>query len=151
MRSMAKGEEMKRRIAWAAVVIGALPVACADMRMTPPPPDEICRSQACRISVSVGAKCAITARPEVLGIERTKRDVIITWELDRAAIDAGYEFRSNGIDTKGAGQFHGHGPDGRTKFRVTDNNTDAKHYKYDINVTKGSETCKKDPWIVNGA
>lgn len=78
-----------------------------------------------------------------------QRDVHIQWMLKTS----GWTFPANGIVIHGNdGEFIDLAPtDNGRKFTGVDRNTNAKSYKYDINVSNGTTTLALDPTIENGA
>jgi len=65
-------------------------------------------------------------------------------------VTSGWKFTDNGIDIQNHGdEFDGKLKESDTKFKWKNKHTKAGTYKYNINVTDGKQTCKKDPQIVN--
>lgn len=128
--------------------------ACAQMQGAAGS-SSLCNSAVCKVEIAV-VDCAggnIRATPETLEVSRNHRNVQIHWDLDRAAVDAGYTFAVRGItvrDNDGELSDPQRVENGR-KFIWKNKNSNTKTYKYDIAVQSGGIACTpKDPFIVNG-
>jgi len=130
----------------------ATPAQAADTKAgTPPPPKarpkKGCAGHNCKVELTVGANCAITAVPDALPV--FAKGVDIKWSVK----PAGWKFAANGIEFKktGQSQFSGQAGGNSNNYKWTDANTDQDDYKYIIHVVNGTQHCDVDPSIVNGA
>jgi hypothetical protein len=72
-------------------------------------------------------------------------NVLIHWKIR----ENGWNFTANGIEIQGnTGQFTEPEPQG-PNFRWKNKNNDHARYKYTVNVTNGTSTLSKDPFIIN--
>lgn len=112
------------------------------------------------VTIANGRVSSVT--PEPLTFPNDRRTVVIIWELDEAALRAGFRFAAgNGIsidrqvegpprDTRQ--EFPERAQvDGGKQFRVLNRNSGAGRYKYSITILdpSGRELPPFDPFIVN--
>lgn len=117
--------------------------AVADTKQAQP---KGCQAGKCKIAVDVGANCAITVTPDVLGVFRDNKGDTITWKI----ATPGWQFAPDGIAFKQANtQFTDKNPSAQV-YTWKDANTDTATYPYTVNVVNGAQKCSKDPSIVNG-
>jgi len=127
-------------------------LGCAASLAPPPQTTETaCASQQCKLSVKVGADCAMTVEPEHLFVP-AGGEAHVLWMIDPP--NAPFVFDANGITFKpgqNPGQFDQKEPRGNGKiFHWRDKNNLAGTYKYDIKVRDSQgRLCELDPFIHN--
>lgn len=111
-----------------------------------------CDADECSITVTVtGEPCdktKIKADPDELAVMRTRRGVLIKWEVTTP----GYTFdRRDGIFFKDPqSQFQCRPRNHATEYECRNKNDDRKDYAYGITLVKDGVKCATDPTIING-
>jgi hypothetical protein len=111
-----------------------------------------CNQGVCKVTISVRScdQAGISAMPDPIHVPKG------AWHIQWDVATPGYEFTAKGIAIPGNATI----PGGRkvfenpqrltpTKFQFKDNNEFAGKYKYNIELVKGSQTCRYDPTISN--
>jgi hypothetical protein len=111
-----------------------------------------CDAEECSVTVTVTSepcdRTKIKADPEELAVVRTRRGVLIKWEVTTP----GYTFdRRDGIFFKDPqNQFQCRPRNRLTEFECRNKNDDRKDYAYGITLVKDGAKCVADPTIING-
>jgi hypothetical protein len=102
------------------------------------------------VTVTSCSAAGITAVPDPISVPRG------AWHIQWDLVTPGYAFTANGIQIPdvpipGTGRKVFEDPQRltATKFQYKDNDEFPGRYKYKIEVTNGSQTCLKDPDILN--
>jgi hypothetical protein len=115
----------------------------------------LCNNTYCSLAVTVGAGCAITVSPPILGVASDVEDAVLHWTLSSAG---GAAFTEKGIDPKEGGAWNREFRNGTrvsaTEFTWVDKNKLAgapksRPYGYNVEVTQDGKTCRIDPTIIN--
>jgi hypothetical protein len=119
------------------------------------PGGTLCTTNDCFATVTVGANCAVTVTPQVLGVATGVSDALLHWTIAPAA---GVGFTANGINPKDPGAWNREFRNGRrvsaTEFTWVDKNKldgapPKRPYGYNLEITQGRTTCRVDPTIIN--
>jgi hypothetical protein len=114
-----------------------------------------CQGHECKVAVSVGADCAITADPDELRVRLGTGPVNIRWKLDPGS---GFVFdNQQGITFKPGqnpnNEFDEKRPEDQGKqFHWRDRNTQEGKFRYGITVRDASDpnrVCSSDPLVYN--
>ncbi len=112
-----------------------------------------CNQGVCKVTLTVRScnSGVIVATPDPVPVPKG------AWHIQWDIATPGYEFTTNGISIPGNVTIPGTGrkvfEDPRrlnaTKFQFKDNNEFKGTYKYNVELTQGSQTCRYDPNISN--
>lgn len=135
-----------KRTAWTSAVAAAMLVAGCALVERASAQGQPCRDQICFVQITVTGDCRFsTPNPDPIRIAPGRRD--IHWDL---VASGNYKFTQGGIAIPtGAGVFSDPRRLTDTKYKWTDDNRKKQEYKYDIEVTDGTRTCRHDPIIAN--
>ena len=144
---------MKPKHLLLVIVAGPVLSGCPQQSISQSPPTAAgpCNGAACNITIRVD-NCVPAPSIDPIPVGSTP-NVVINWRISNPPGD-GYTFHpTNGIVPDNSGQqFSGHTAASPTHFHVNDKNSDAKKYKYAINVHRNGSPCPTlDPFIKNGA
>ena len=147
------GSKMKARGVTLIVAIGFIVVASKAIPVSAQggggAPAMNCTVGVCKVAITV-SNCVIVATPDTLPIGKGNHSPVIQWDITTP----GHSFAPNlqGITINGnSPQFFNPRNPTPTRFMWNNKNSDAKTYKYTIQVKNGATACPpKDPFIVNG-
>lgn len=139
---------MTHHMTLAATAIALGLTGCSLLR----PFDSHCSGQECKVAVTVGPNCAITADPDELEVRLGTGPVNIRWKLDPGS---GFVFDDQkGITFKqNPNEFDEKRPEDQGKqFHWRDKNTQQGRFAYGITLrdkNDPSRICRVDPLIYN--